>query len=258
MATTSHGKFVWYELMTPDIEGAAKFYHAVVGLDSFDPNMPGAPYTMLRAPGGTVIGGIAPLPVEHPAPPHWIGYIYVDDLAAAVRHVGVAGGIIRRPAAEIPGVGHFAVAADPQGATFILFKPDPEPTNPQPPASEGTPGTIGWHELHAADETTAFAFYETLFGWKEARSDDLGPLGTYRTFTTNGGMGGLMTKVSPSNPHWKYYFNVPDIDAAIAGIASAGGDMDAGWPREIPGGNWIVMAQDPHGAHFALVGPRPA
>jgi predicted enzyme related to lactoylglutathione lyase len=34
--------------------------------------------------------------------------------------------------------------------------------------------------------------------------------------------------------------------------------MQPGWPREIPGGGWIVMAEDPQGAHFALVGPRTA
>jgi predicted enzyme related to lactoylglutathione lyase len=181
----------------------------------------------------------------------------VDDLADAIRHVGVAGGIIRRPADDIPGVGHFAVVADPQGATFILFKPDPEPANPQPPPAPGAPGTVGWHELHAADEATAFAFYEKLFGWKEGESHP-GPAGLYRTFTTNGGAGGLMTKLSPGNPHWQYYFNVPDIDAAVASIASAGGTMEPGWPREVPGGSWIVTAQDPQGAHFALVGPKAA
>ena len=27
-------------------------------------------------------------------------------------------------------------------------------------------------------------------------------------------------------------------------------------PMEVPGGNWIIMAVDPQGAHFALVSQR--
>ena len=32
----------------------------------------------------------------------------------------------------------------------------------------GTPGHVGWHELHAGDGESAFAFYSGLFGWTKA------------------------------------------------------------------------------------------
>lgn len=251
---SSQGKFVWYQLMTPDPAAAATFYHDVVGLTAFDPNMPGAPYTILNA-GGTSIGGIMATPENHPAPPHWIGYIYVDDVDAASARITAAGGQITRPASDIPTVGRFAVVADPQGAHFIIFKPSAEPENPPAPAPQGTPGHVGWHELHAVDGSTAFPFYEKLFGWSLTEAHDMGPMGTYQTFVTNGGGGGLMTKQSPGGPFWLYYFNVADIDAATARVTKAGGHVDMG-PTQVPGGIYVIVARDPQNAHFALVGPR--
>ncbi len=37
----SHGRFVWYELMTTDMEAATGFYTKVVGWGTQDVSMPG-------------------------------------------------------------------------------------------------------------------------------------------------------------------------------------------------------------------------
>ena len=41
---SSHGLFVWHELMTNDMDGAKAFYGDVLGLTCADPKMPGPPY----------------------------------------------------------------------------------------------------------------------------------------------------------------------------------------------------------------------
>ena len=41
-----HGHFVWYELMTTDMEAAKAFYADVVGWGTQDASMPGMPYTL--------------------------------------------------------------------------------------------------------------------------------------------------------------------------------------------------------------------
>ena len=38
----SHGRFVWYELMTTDMKIAKAFYARVVGWGALDASMPGA------------------------------------------------------------------------------------------------------------------------------------------------------------------------------------------------------------------------
>ncbi len=71
-------------------------------------------------------------------------------------------------------------------------------------------------------------------------------------------IGGMMTdrRTSP-HPYWLYYFVVDDIDAGLQRVKANGGMVLFG-PQEVPGGAWIINAQDPQGGAFALVGARKA
>ena len=91
-----------------------------------------------------------------------------------------ASGTIHKPAEDIPGVGRFAVVADPQGASFVLFRGLSE----QPPerSAPSTPGLPSWNELHAGEWQSAFAFYADLFGWTKAQAVDMGPMGANQLF----------------------------------------------------------------------------
>jgi hypothetical protein len=82
-------------------------------------------------------------------------------------------------------------------------------------------------------------------------------MGTYQIFATGGApVGGMMNKMPEMPmPHWLYYFNVDDIDAAAERVRKAGGKVVNG-PQEVPGGSWIVHAFDPQGVMCALVGPK--
>lgn len=250
-------RFVWYELMTTDPVAAQAFYTQVVGWQATDSGMPGMDYTLLAA-GPHQVGGLMALPPEARAagvPPNWSGYLAVDDVDAKAAAVLQAGGQLLRPAADIPGVGRFAVVADPAGAAFCLFK-DNNPAAAPPPAA-GTPGTVGWHELMAGALAPAWDFYSALFGWSKAEAIDMGPMGIYQLFGAGDApIGGMMTK-PPEMPGaaWLYYFNVDAIDAAAGRVQAAGGRMVNG-PMEVPGGSWVLQAADPQGAMFALVAPK--
>jgi predicted enzyme related to lactoylglutathione lyase len=258
MMSTSHGNFVWYDLMTTDSKAAEAFYRDVVGWRAQDSGVPDRSYTILSA-AETPVGGLMPLPpaaCAAGARPVWSGYVAVDDVDDLAARVWQAGGSIHRPPEDIPGVGRFAVAADPHGATFVLFKGSSD-AQPQQPAS-GTPGHIGWRELHAGDPESAFGFYSGLFGWTKAEAMDMGPMGIYQLFATGGGepVGGMMTKTEgfPASA-WLYYFSVDDIEAAGARVKEKGGQVLMG-PHEVPGGSWIIQGRDPQGAMFALLVPH--
>lgn len=147
------------------------------------------------------------------------------------------------------------MAADPHGAVFLLFKGNSE-AQPEP-AAPGAPGHIGWHELHAGDLDSAFAFYAGLFGWTKAEAIDMGPMGVYQTFATGGApVGGMMTKTADMPvPCWLYYINVEAIDAAVERVNAGGGKIIMG-PHQVPGGSWIVQGFDPQGALFSLVAAK--
>lgn len=256
MSDTS-GRFGWYELMTTDVEAAAKFYAEVVGWTPTDSGLPGpTPYTILNV-GDAGVGGI--FTPEGGCPegsrPGWIGYIFVDDVDAYVGKVTAAGGSVFMPADDIPTVGRFSVVADPYGAVFTLFKPFPQDEiPPQPP--EWAPGTFGWRELMAGDLEGAFSFYSGLFGWVKTQGIDMGPIGTYQLFAYEAGgpdVGGMMTR-TPDMPasFWNYYAQVDSACAARDRALAAGAAtmMDV---HQVPGGSWIYMGADPQGAGFAVV-----
>jgi predicted enzyme related to lactoylglutathione lyase len=262
MMSNPKGNFVWYELRTVDAQAAqaaAAFYSNVVGWNAQDSGMPGTAYTIFSA-DETPVGGLMVLPPEACAAgarPGWMGYIGVDDVDSFAARVTGAGGSVHRDPDDIPSIGRFAVAADPQGAMFVLFK-GVNGAQPQPP-TPGTPGHTGWHELHAANWENVFPFYATLFGWTKAEAMNMGPMGVYQIFAAgNGAIGGMMSRQDADavpSPAWLYYFNIEDIAAATARVKHGGGALLNG-PHEVPGGSWIVQCRDPQGILFALVGPR--
>ncbi len=249
----SEGGFVWYELMTSDVEAAQAFYAKVVGWSMADSGMPGMRYTLAKVGERQVAGLMGPPADAETAPVLWFGYILVADVDAMAERVREAGGAVHREASDIPGVGRFAVVADPQGAMFMLFR---GLRDPAPDLAPNTPGDVGWHELHTSDWEGTFAFYQGLFGWERSYGHDMGPMGVYQTFSVDGAWtGGMMNGGGAPSPHWLYYINVDDIDAAAARVTEAGGQVLHG-PHQVPGGAWVIMGEDPQGAEFALTGAR--
>ncbi len=249
--------FVWYELMTTDPAAARAFYAEVFGWTMRDSGLAEPQYTMISA-GDREIGGLMELPpaaLATGARPCWTGYIASDDVDADAARVMAAGGRTYCEPRDIPGVGRFAVMADPHGASFTLFRGNGEAMPPAAPA--WTPGHVGWHELHAGDGPAAFDFYSGMFGWTKDQALDMGPMGTYQIFAIDGAaVGGMMTK-TPDMPHpmWLYYVTVKSVDATLARATAAGAKLLMG-PHEVPGGAWIVQCLDPQGAMFAMVGGR--
>jgi uncharacterized protein len=254
----SPSSFVWYELHTPDAAQADKFYRPVLGWNTKDAGMKDKKYTMLHA-GEIPIGGFLEKPAQSFADgmkPSWMGYIGVSDVDSWCERLERAGGKIHRPSEDIPGVGRFAVVADPQGAIFVLFQPgDPSQTAMLP--APGTPGAVSWHDLGARDWQSAFAFYSDLFGWEKANAIDMGPAGVYQIFSLKGApIGGMMTLENPkSAPGWLFYFNVDEIGAAVSRVKEQGGSITHG-PSEVPGGLHIAHCLDTQGAAFGIVGRK--
>lgn len=254
--STSHGQFVWCELMTTDPASAIAFYGAVIGWSAKEADVPDLHYMILSA-GEVPVGGVMELCLsarDAGARPGWIGHIAVDDVDAVVARACDAGGAIRHAAEDIPGIGRFAVVSDPQGAVFVLFKP--LEARQRPRAAANTPGHLGWRELNAADREAAFTFYADLFGWTKADAIDMGEKGLYQMFAIGGvPAGGIMTAgEAKPGPFWLYYFNVDDIGAAVARVKESGGQVVNG-PHQVPGGSWIAHCLDPQGVPFAVVAP---
>ena len=254
------GAFIWYELMTPDPEGAKAFYDAVVGWSIGEgvPEYNG--YRMIGRSDGGFAGGILPLTGEmqqHGARPAWLGYVCVADTDAAVAAIGQSGGKALMPATDIPNVGRIAMVADPQGAPFYVMKPIPPEGDPNAESdvfSATAEQRVGWNELQTSDVEAARRFYGEQFGWDSGEFMDMGEMGQYRFWDRSGTrLGALFNADDGQPPRWRFYIRVASISAAKAAAEAAGGTVHMG-PHQVPTGDWIIVGSDPQGAEFALVG----
>lgn len=241
------GRFLWYDLMTPDPEAAKAFYTKVVGWGTESWDGAGMPYDMWVAGHGP-IGGVMQLPAEAQqagAPPHWMTHIGVRDVDATVAQVqALGGGVVKEPA-DIPEVGRFAVVTDPYGAMFSVYTPSGDMSRPEWPQR----GDFSWHELMTGDLAGAWEFYETLFGWEKMGEMDMGDAGVYQMYGKGETMYGGMMKQQPAV--WAFYAQVEDADAATGRATSAGAQVLVG-PMDVPGGDRVAFLQDPQGAYFGV------
>lgn len=253
------GDFVWYELMTTHADAAQGFYGALLGWDYRDSGTPGMDYRLGSMVGADVVGMLAltDAMVAGGAQPAWVGYIAVDDIQAALAQLDQAGGTRLMDAQHMPGVGHMAMVADPQGAPFYLMQPEGGGLAMSFARSEPKPGHCAWNELATTDPAAAHAFYSDLFGWEKVEAMDMGELGEYVMYRQSDYMIAGIYPLAPADPapHWLAYFRVPEIDAAAQQVGELGGRIVIE-PQEIPGGEFSLAAADPQGAMFGLVGPR--
>lgn len=247
--------FVWYELMTQDLEKAVSFYSNVVGWTVHDSGMPGMPYMLFGRDGKDAGGMMSWSSLGINKPSGWKGHIFTRDVDTEVKAVVVDGGRQYRPVQVIPGVGRFAVVADPQGAEYLLFEPNQQQAPPQIGSMDL--GGVGWRELMTTNWEQAWAFYSKHYGWEKLDAIEMGQAGTYQTFMSSQGYsGGMMT--IPANlrhlfpePTWLFYFNVDAIDSAAERVRQNGGEVTHG-PAQVPGGTWILQGVDSQGGMFAL------
>jgi len=250
--STMLGRPVWYELMTSDMKSAENFYTAVVGWKTVPFDGAGQPYTIFNRAGDVGVGGVMTKPAEVKAPPFWAMYIGVPKLEEAAATIKKLGGKAHTEVIQIPDVGRMQMFMDPQGAAFYIIEPSSSERRP-----EGAPevGEGSWHELMTTDWQAAMTFYEAAFNWQPTDQMDMGPEGKYQMFNRPHGMiGGMMNKppeLANVPPNWQIYFRVPDVDAAVQRITANGGQIANG-PMDVPGGDRILNAIDPQGAHFSL------
>jgi predicted enzyme related to lactoylglutathione lyase len=251
-----HGCFAWYELLTTDVAAARAFYRQVVGWGAMDASTPAFSYTVFTA--DTVeVGGLMDLPPEGirmGAAPRWVGYVAVDDIDATAERLKQLGGRLYVPPTD-SNIGRVSIIIDPQTAAIGLV--GGLRRGGESDASD-RPGRIGWHELLATDAVKAFAFYRALFNWQAAATEK-DPLDFYQPFAVDGRtIGGVFNKLPRAPvPFWLYYFNVADMDAALAAVHEGGGKVVHG-PFELTPGRWISRCIDPQGAMFAVQGKRRA
>lgn len=112
--------FVHIELQTKDLAGSKDFYSRLFDWKLVDEPMPdGGTYTMINVGEGTG-GGMFANP-DPAAPPAWLAYVAVNDIAASTSKARELGATVVKEVTEVPGYGWFSVILDPAGAAIAMW-----------------------------------------------------------------------------------------------------------------------------------------
>lgn len=112
----------WAELIVKESDVVRDFYCQLLGWTTQVQDMDSTTYTSFLA-NNHPVGGLLPMKEEwgHPQS-YWLPYFTTDDCDACCSRIRLMGGTIKVAPTELTGVGRFAVATDPQGATFALIR----------------------------------------------------------------------------------------------------------------------------------------
>lgn len=128
--TASHGRFCWNELMTRDVERAARFYAETIGWTFAPAPMPDGRTYWLALMDKEPVAGIFPLdtPEFDGVPEGWMAYLAVDDVEKRAGRAIAAGARLMKPIFDVPGVGRIAILLEPGNAGIGWMTPIPATT----------------------------------------------------------------------------------------------------------------------------------
>ncbi|MDT9686143.1 VOC family protein [Streptomyces sp. TRM76323] len=247
------GSPVWVDLGTPDLDGARSFYRSLFGWE-FAPAGPEAGgYGMFTREGRTVAGGV-PVPPERGGSA-WTLYFRTPDAEAAATAVRAGGGSVAVDPTDVFDLGRTALFTDPTGAGFGVWQPGAH----QGLDLAGEPGALSWTELYTPDPVADLSFYDMVFGMEAHTAGAytlLQPSGTGLA-SPGDAFGAVVPLVGdPSEaaggPSWTPYFEVDDLDAAVAEAERNGGKVRKG-PADLAGLGRCAKLTDPYGARFAVL-----
>ena len=117
--------------------------------------------------------------------------------------------------------------------------------------------TFYWNELITEEVDEAKKFYTTVLGWAlEEMKMPSG--GSYTVAKMNGKpVGGIMNSADVEDgdempSRWMSYIHVADVDAAVAKVAKAGGEVLKPC-FDVPGVGRIAIVEDPTGAVIGIM-----
>lgn len=115
--------FVHVELQTNDLAKAKSFYSKLFDWKLEDVPMPGTggTYTMIGVGEGTG-GGMLKSMALAGAPPQWLAYVGVGDVASSTRKARELGAKVVLDKTEVGEFGWMSILTDPTGATFALWQ----------------------------------------------------------------------------------------------------------------------------------------
>ncbi len=244
------GKFIFVELVTPDLAAAKQFYGGLFGW-SFRDLASGSTRYAEASLDGRAVAGLAQREIRanERRQPAWLGFIAVNDVEATRKAALLGGARLLSAAHSMPDRGRSAVFADPQGAVFGVLAL----STGDPPDVLAAPGEWIWRSLLTRDPDTGAAFYQKVFDYEVfdlpsdgARQHVLLASEDYARASAN------TAPQAAAHPHWLNYVRVEDAARSAARAVALGGKVLVE-PRLDRQGGMVAVVADPQGAPVGLL-----
>ena len=254
----------WVDLSTRigDLGVVKDFYTRLFGWEYRDNLVVTGQIYSLAMLGGSAIAGINALtPAQFYAwhEQQWNIFVAVDDIDMVASRIPALGGDVVIPPYNVVGAARAMSAVDPTGGIVAFW----EANEHMGSELRGLHGTIHWAELVTNRPAIAGAFFVELLGM--GICDDEAPSldgdRCYALTVVSGPVSGIAKfRRRPGEfaiqPFWAKYFQVDDLDSAIATATSNGGKLLLE-SISAPNLGRVAKLQDPQGADFCIVEPRP-
>jgi uncharacterized protein len=250
--STEHhvGKFIFVELVTPDLAASKTFYGGLFSWTFRDVQVGAVRYTEGSLDGRPVAGmAYRPIRSGERRQPAWLSFVAVADVDAVKKAALQQGGRSLLEPRDVPGRGRIAVLADPQGAVFGVMAS----TSGDPPEESVGSGEWIWASLYTSDPDVAGSFYQTLFDYEVFEAPEAGD--DQHLILASGGYARASANPLPAagaHAHWINFVKVDDAARMAARVVALGGKVLL-TPRDDRHGGKIAIVADPQGAPFGLL-----
>jgi predicted enzyme related to lactoylglutathione lyase len=248
------GKVIWADLITPDIDGAKRFYGGLLGWTFRD--VPGGPNYSLALLNGEPVAGLfqKALTAGQTQQPHWLTFLAVRDVDAVQQAATQHGGSVISRSHNYPQRGRQAILADPDGAVFAVLAAQ----GGDPQDDLALPGQWIWSALLVKDPQGETAFYKSLFGYDvyDLANEGEGEAAQHYILSSDdfarAGVNALPADSKRRHPHWLNFVRVDDAAATVKTAVGLGARVLVE-PRVDRHGGHIAVLADPGGAPFGVM-----
>lgn len=245
------GKFVWVDLVTPDVAAAKTFYRKMFGWSYRTLADDGRPYTLAYRGRQPVGGMIQRREESRSASGRWVAFMSVPDVAAAAKFVVEKGGKVLIEARSLPERGEMSLLADPDGVPIGVIT-----------SSSGDRddflvehGEWIWALYQSPAAVGAAAFYQELAGYEVVPDDRYFEMPHFLLVSQGYARASLLEIPSGNQrlqPGWLYFIRVEDVAKQVERAQQLGGRVLVAPRSDLAQGRLAVIA-DPGGAPVGLL-----
>ena len=211
------GKFIWFELITHDLEKISAFYGKLLGW-TFTPYPENPEYFIIEKDGREIAGLVTVR--DKSMGSRWLSSLSVADVDDAANRVRKLGGSVLYGPVDFDDRGRFAQVGDSQGADFIVLKA----RHGDPHRSDPAPDTIVWAELFTKSVEDSARFYKGLISYEVKPSDESDD---HYYFAAGDKIRGGVTEIDYEDvkPTWLPFVGVDNLREVVLEAIDSGGTL---------------------------------